>query len=149
MLSLPFPCQTLEGIMEALSQLSDGWIHLQTRKSAPPILWVSLRILDSLAETKLSARSQTFFIFFLQIRQFVCSSQALLFFKILSGFRLRCGIDGTVLYWPVLRLNQGVSDVGDGQVGLQVLVLLARLTVAPQHIWTRFRKNNKENKKRQ
>lgn len=39
-------------------------------------------------------------------------------------------------YWPVLRLNQGVSDVGDGQVGLQVLVLLAGLTVAPQHIWT-------------
>lgn len=37
-------------------------------------------------------------------------------------------------YSPVLRLNQGVSDVGDGQVRLQVLVLLTSLTVALQHV---------------
>lgn len=37
-------------------------------------------------------------------------------------------------YSPVLRLNQGVSDMGDGQVRLQVLVLLTSLTVALQHI---------------
>lgn len=35
---------------------------------------------------------------------------------------------------PVLRLEQRVPDVGDGQVGEQVLVLLAGLAVAPQHI---------------
>lgn len=37
-------------------------------------------------------------------------------------------------YSPVLRLNQGVSDMGDGQVRLQVLVLLTSLTVALQYI---------------
>ena len=62
---LPFPCHTLEGTEEAFSQLRVGWIHLQTRKSAPPILWVSVWILDSLAERKLTAWSQIFFIFFL------------------------------------------------------------------------------------
>lgn len=37
-------------------------------------------------------------------------------------------------YRPVLRLDQRVSDVGNGQVGLQVLVLLTGLAVAPQNI---------------
>lgn len=64
--ALPFPCQTLEGIKEILSQLRDGCIHLQTRKSAPPIVCFSVWILDSLAERKLTARSQIFLIFGLQ-----------------------------------------------------------------------------------
>lgn len=42
-------------------------------------------------------------------------------------------------YSPVLRLNQGVSDVGDGQVRLQVLVLLTSLTVALQHVCSKGR----------
>lgn len=39
-----------------------------------------------------------------------------------------------LVYAPILRLDQGVSDMRDGQVRLQVLVLLTSLTVALQHI---------------
>lgn len=119
---LPFPCQTLEGTGELLSLPILGWIHLQTRKSAPPICCSSVRTRDSWVDRKRSARSHTRLILSLPEGSMV-------------RFRSRDTDPPEEPYSPVLGPDQRVSNVGDGQVGGQVLVLLAGLTVAPQHIY--------------
>ena len=47
---------------------------------------------------------------------------------------LKMHVQARRCFLPIWRLDQGVAHVGDGEVGLQVLVVLARLVVALQHV---------------
>lgn len=190
---LPLPCHTLEGMLDILSGDIEGWSHLHTMKSAPPILWVSVRMRDSLAERNVTALFHTLFIFFLrkwqtnlfntwyleinehfrkrfsqiletwkgicdpfyfssgkyltkvrkystilciwnwldyEIRAFhVKTEQNWPFLLVLYFFSRNCVVSKDGI--PVLRLDQRVTDMRNGQVLLQVLVLLTGLIMAP------------------